>query len=137
MYSILFNKCPRCQEGDFFEGRQAFNLKTFDRMHKKCPVCGQDYEPEPGFYFGAMYVSYALYVAFTISTFVLLVVLLDVDVMNFLYFLLPCIVLLTPYFFRVARRTWINFFVSYKPDKAAQQQSTLTGSAVNDEAVNM
>jgi len=116
LYSILFNKCPRCQEGDFFKRQNAFNLKTFDQMHKKCPVCGEDYEPEPGFYFGAMYVSYALYVAFTISVFVPFVLLLELDVVTFLYVLLPGIVLLTPLFFRLARRIWINFFVTYRPD---------------------
>ena len=29
-------------------------------MHKKCPNCEYDLEREPGFYFGAMYISYGL-----------------------------------------------------------------------------
>ena len=35
-------------------------------MHKRCAVCNLDFEPEPGFYFGAMFISY------TISAFILL-----------------------------------------------------------------
>ena len=39
-------------------------------MHKNCPKCNQIYEPEPGFYFGAMFVAYALIIAmvFTLWT---------------------------------------------------------------------
>lgn len=115
LYSILFNKCPRCQEGDIFVSKSAYNLKTFDQMHERCSHCDLRYEPEPGFFVGALYVSYAYYVAFIISTFVLFEVILDIDLNYFLGFLLPSLVILTPFFFRLARRTWINFFVSYHP----------------------
>ena len=29
-------------------------------MHKECPVCGQLYEPELRFYYGAMFLSYII-----------------------------------------------------------------------------
>jgi len=29
-------------------------------MHPRCPVCNLDFEPEPGYFTGAMYISYAL-----------------------------------------------------------------------------
>jgi hypothetical protein len=32
-------------------------------MHAKCPYCGVRLQPEPGFYQGAMYVSYAFTLA--------------------------------------------------------------------------
>jgi len=38
-------------------------LPGFLKMHPACPVCGQNFMPEPGFYFGAMYFSYAINVA--------------------------------------------------------------------------
>ena len=115
LYSILFNKCPRCQEGDFFITNTAYDLRRFDKMHHRCSHCDLRFEPEPGFFFGAMYVSYAFYVAFIISTFVLFNVLLSVDLTYYLIGLIPALVLLTPFFFRLARRTWINFFVDYQP----------------------
>lgn len=116
LYSILFNKCPRCQEGDFFVSNSAYDLKRFDKMHERCPHCDLRYEAEPGFFVGAMYVSYAFYVAYIISMFLLFIVILDIDLNYFLGGLLPSLVAMTPYFFRLARRTWINIFVSYKPD---------------------
>ena len=64
LYSVLAAKCPKCHKGDFFETSNPYNLKKFDKMHKKCPECGQDFELETGFYYGAMYVSYGLTVMF-------------------------------------------------------------------------
>lgn len=118
LYSILGNKCPRCQQGDFFVSKSAYDLKQFDKMHTHCNHCNLRFEPEPGFFFGAMYVSYAFYVAFIISTFVLVNVLLNVNLTYYLIGLIPSLIVLTPFFFRLARRTWLNFFVSYQPDKA-------------------
>lgn len=33
-------------------------------MHKQCSACGQRFEPEPGFYYGAMFISY-IFLGFT------------------------------------------------------------------------
>jgi uncharacterized protein (DUF983 family) len=45
-------RCPDCREGRIFRGRVT--------MHRRCPVCDLDFEPEPGYFTGAMYISYAL-----------------------------------------------------------------------------
>ena len=50
-------KCPQCREGDVFS-HPAYNLFKFSHMNERCPVCEVRLEPEPGFYQGAMYVSY-------------------------------------------------------------------------------
>jgi hypothetical protein len=36
----------------------ATSLLKFSKMNERCPHCGIRLEPEPGFYQGAMYVSY-------------------------------------------------------------------------------
>ena len=36
-----------------------WNLGGFLATHKNCPHCGTQYEPEPGFFWGAMYINYA------------------------------------------------------------------------------
>jgi len=56
-YSIFNFKCPRCHEGDLFETETFSFQKSFD-MHDKCPHCNLNYMPEPGFYYGAMFISY-------------------------------------------------------------------------------
>lgn len=58
--SILSMKCPNCKKGDLFEtGLWSFQ-KPFE-MHKECPNCQLDYFPEPGFYYGAMFISYIMW----------------------------------------------------------------------------
>lgn len=114
IYSIVNNKCPRCHEGDFFEGSNSYNLRNFMNMHQECPVCNLLYEPEPGYYFGAMYVSYAINVAVFVTVWV--VALLFFKDLNVWYQVLVSVVLglaLTPLTFRWARLGWINFFVKY------------------------
>ena len=86
-------------------------------MHTSCPVCGEKYTPEPGFYVGAMYISYALYVAFIVTNFVGFVLIFGIDPIHLLYFLVPALVALMPLFFRVARRIWINIFIKYDRQK--------------------
>ncbi len=114
IYSIVKAKCPRCHEGDFFETSNPYNLKKFDKMHKKCPVCGEDYERETGFYYGAMYVSYGLTVGFGIAVYVVMVALMGFTEMNFIIIFAILQLLLMPVFYRTARLVWINTFVKYK-----------------------
>ncbi len=56
--AMLALRCPRCHEGRLFTS-STYNLTKFADMPEVCAVCGQATEPEPGFYFGAMFVSYA------------------------------------------------------------------------------
>jgi uncharacterized protein (DUF983 family) len=60
-------KCPRCRQGNMYK-HPLVKLTKFTQMHQKCPVCGFHFEVEPGFYIGAMYVSYAFIVAFVLMT---------------------------------------------------------------------
>jgi uncharacterized protein (DUF983 family) len=50
--AILAGRCPRCRVGPIFEGRF--------RMREGCPACGLVFGREPGYFTGAMYLSYAL-----------------------------------------------------------------------------
>ncbi|MFT7032909.1 MAG: hypothetical protein ACJA2S_001410 [Cyclobacteriaceae bacterium] len=41
-------------------------------MYKKCTVCNLTFEPEPGFYYGAMFISYAISMAMSVISGVVL-----------------------------------------------------------------
>jgi len=115
LYSIFNNKCPRCHQGSFFNS-SPYNLKEFSAMPRVCSVCGQPYEPEPGYYYGAMYVSYAINVAIFMALWIawfLLFRSLNIWWMIFISIFVGLI--LTPLTFRYARLIWINFFVKYRP----------------------
>lgn len=118
LYSVLNAKCPRCHEGDFFETRNPYNLKKFDKMHHRCPVCNEDFERETGFYYGAMYVSYGITVAFGVAVFVAMCVVLNFDEITYLITFASLQLLLMPVFYRLARLVWINIFVRYREQKA-------------------
>jgi uncharacterized protein (DUF983 family) len=113
--AAIFNyKCPRCRKGDLFA--IPLNIKQPLDMHKRCQVCDLDFEPEPGFYFGAMFISY------TISAFILLPVallavfkygwsanqamllMMGIGAVGFLKIL------------RISRSAWLNAMVPYDPD---------------------
>lgn len=113
-YPILSNKCPRCQQGDFFVHKSAFS-RHFDQMHEHCPVCGLRYTPEPGFYWASMFVSYAFFTAWTLLTFFITVIWLQVDLDYYLIGLVPTLFILMPFFFRLARRCWLAMFVKPNP----------------------
>src|ERR1043165_4282578 len=70
LISAIGCRCPRCRQGNLFKNNMSINLKKNMAMNKNCPVCGQPTEKEPGFYYGTGYVSYALSVAISVSTFV-------------------------------------------------------------------
>lgn len=111
IYSVLFNKCPRCGEGDFFITKSAYSLRNFDKMNKHCPKCGENLVPEPGFYQGALYMSYAFYVIFMLVYFLIYVNFFEEYIDYFLFSIIPVLVLLTPYFYRLARRSWLALFI--------------------------
>ncbi len=55
--AIANGKCPKCEQGDIFEFKW-WQLANFSKMNKTCPVCKVNFEVEPGFFYGAMYMSY-------------------------------------------------------------------------------
>ncbi|MFN5324536.1 MAG: DUF983 domain-containing protein [Bacteroidota bacterium] len=85
-------------------------------MHENCKECGLSFKQEPGYYFGAMYVSYAINVALMVSVWVAFLV-LDGSDFNIGWMIAVSVALglvMTPFTFRISRLGWINFFVSYK-----------------------
>lgn len=118
LYSILFNKCPRCHKGQFFKTNNPYNLTSFSEMNEHCPHCDESFVRETGFYYGAMYISYGLNIGLGIGMFLLMVVLLDMDVVTYLFTFLSVTLVLFPWIFRKSRLVWINLFVGHKPDTA-------------------
>jgi len=116
LYSILFNKCPKCHEGDFLKENSILKIhKVFD-MHENCTICGLKYMMEPSFYYGAMYVNYSLSVGLSIITFAIATLIFSLSLTE--SFIPIVIVLLStaPLSTRFSRIIWINFFVKYNAD---------------------
>ena len=118
LWTVLNHKCPHCRKGNIFQDNGSFHLKSFMKMNDKCLVCGQKTELEEGFYYGTGYVSYAITVAFSASTFVAWWVLIGFSVDdNRIFWWLAInavlLILIQPYFMRLSRAIWLGFFVHY------------------------
>jgi len=113
LYSILFNKCPRCQKGDFLEEKNIFKINKAFKVKECCSNCGLKYMREPSFYYGAMYVNYGLSVAVAIVTFIISYFVFDLTLRQSFIPILITILLTAPFIARWSRIIWINFFVCY------------------------
>jgi len=85
-------------------------------MNKHCSQCGENLVPEPGFYQGALYMSYAFYVIFMLIYFFVFIHFFEAYLDYFLISIIPLLIVLTPYFYRLARRYWLALFVTPQPN---------------------
>ncbi len=106
-------KCPKCREGEMFETGSFSFKKPFD-MHERCAKCGQKFFPTPGFYYGAMFISYIMTGWFSVLTMLGLHWWADMSFNIAFLVLLAVIAVLFVWFFRIARVLWIYFNVKYE-----------------------
>lgn len=112
LYSVLHQKCPRCHEGDMF--KYAPYSPKFSVMNKECEVCGLDFIPETGYYFGAMYFSYAVQVAVFVGVYLALRFTVDPGLWTYALWVGIVSFIILPLNFRLSRLAWINLFYSYR-----------------------
>ena len=107
--AIIKEKCPRCHKGDLFVS-SPYKLSRFTKMNKQCDQCAQTFDPEPGFYFGAMYIAYALLVALSVTSWVALYVLFDPGFTAYVVVIVSLNILLLPLIFRYSRTIFLFGF---------------------------
>ena len=120
-WSMLTMKCPRCRCGPMFKDKNPYKrlkLSHIFDMYDNCPVCNQKYDLEPGFWYGTGYVSYALAVAVSATTFVAWLVLIGVSTDdNRIFWWLGLnavlLVVIQPWLMRLSRVIYMRFFVRY------------------------
>ena len=109
----FYGKCPRCREGDIFK-YPIRNVLKFSAMYDDCPHCGASFSPEPGFYFGAMFVSYALTVALFIFVGLTLYLLFNPSDTVYVIVITLATILFTPFSFRYSRVLYLYWFGGYR-----------------------
>ncbi|NDU93539.1 DUF983 domain-containing protein [Spirosoma terrae] len=117
LQAVLDGRCPRCRQGKIFR-RPFYSLKGFDDMYELCPHCGLRYEVEPGYFIGAMYVSYAISggVALVVG-FLLFYLANDPDGWVYAGVIAPLMVLIAPINFRISRVIWLHYVAGVKYEK--------------------
>lgn len=118
LYSILTGKCPVCHEANMYVESNPYKVSTTLKMHEHCPHCHTKFKIEPSFFYGAMYVSYAVGIAFAVAAFVITHVFLGGNLLVSFLAIVGTLVFFLPIISRLSRNIWINFFMSYDPEKA-------------------
>jgi uncharacterized protein (DUF983 family) len=118
--SLFRCKCPRCRQGDMFQNKKPYS-KGFMKMNDTCPVCGQYFDIEVGFYYGSSYISYALTVGLSIFTFIAWWILIGISYSDnrvILWLILNTVLILAlqPPLMRLSRTGWLAFFAPYDPE---------------------
>ncbi len=121
LYPVFKFKCPQCHEGDLYPTKTFSFEKPFD-MHKNCPNCNASFFPEPGFYYGAMFISYIISGFFCI--FYLLITILALKWSGFagIGSLILVMAIFFVWLFRFARALWLTVNLKYDPEKANLNQ---------------
>ncbi|MFK7947000.1 MAG: DUF983 domain-containing protein, partial [Saprospiraceae bacterium] len=114
-YSIANLQCPRCHEGDMYP-TATFSFKEPFEMHDRCPHCNQNFMPEPGFYYGAMFISYIWTGFFSLGLVLGLVFGFEVSIAKAMILLIVIMSLMFVWVFRVSRVMYINMVVHYEKD---------------------
>lgn len=114
--AILKAKCPKCREGDMFEF-PLIRWRKFSRMHTHCPVCSLRFEVEPGFFIGAMYVSYGMSLGIFAVVSTLIYLIFNNPEFHFYIIGIPLVVLiLLPVMYRYSRVLFLHWFGGVKFD---------------------
>lgn len=111
----MFLKCPRCRKGNLLVG-YPYQLRKFNKVNENCPYCDLNFKIEPSFFYGSMYVSYALGVAISIAVYLLMLLteMAGGVLRNFLIIVFVLVVLM-PYINALSKVIWANFFFKYDP----------------------
>ena len=116
LYSVIYNCCPRCQSDKFWPKNNPYKniLVNHSGDIGSCKNCNLKYEIEPGFWYGAMYVSYGLTVFIAMLTWLIMYIFnKEMDVFIQISIISFMIITLFPVVYFLSRLLWINLFVSY------------------------
>ena len=116
IYSIATGTCPKCQSEKMYVNPNPYNLADVFEMHDNCGNCGFKYKIEPSFFFGAMYVSYGVGIAFGVAAFIISHFLFKANLKISFGVIIGALVVFMPIIMRLSRNIWINIFVDYDKD---------------------
>lgn len=116
--SMWNNKCPKCRQGSIFT--QPFKFTDPLNMPAKCKYCGQKTEPEPGFYYGAMFISYILSSWFLLLPALLLVFYFKWTLEAAMLFTILLGAVTYFKFLRGSRSLWLHLMVKHDPNTEEQ-----------------
>ncbi|MBQ0786751.1 MAG: DUF983 domain-containing protein [Oceanihabitans sp.] len=113
LYSILTGSCPKCHQESMYSDTNPYHLTKTLTMHDNCSHCGIKYKIEPSFFYGAMYVSYGVGIAFAVAAAVISGVFLKASIHYVFASIAGTLIIFAPIIMRISRNIWINMFVHF------------------------
>lgn len=110
LLEVLKSKCPNCGKGNIFSYSGNIFLLKMPEMNKRCNNCNYKFEKETGFFFGAMFVSYAIAAAVMVAFMVVGWYLLKMDPLDVFIAIVIMIIFSSTWNFRLSRTIWIYMF---------------------------
>ncbi len=98
--------------------KNPYMLGNLFKMQDRCSHCSIKYKIEPSFFYGAMYVSYAVGIAFAVAAFVISYLLIGSGLLYAFFAIVGTLVVFMPVIIRLSRNIWINLFIHFDPDAA-------------------
>lgn len=121
LYSILKGACPKCQEESMYMNKNPYILSDTLKIHQHCSHCNTKYRLEPSFFYGSMYVSYGVGIAFAVVAFVISKLILDASLNITFLSIIGTLVVFGPIIMRLSRNIWINLFIHFDKTMAKKQ----------------
>jgi len=118
LYSILFGVCPKCHQESMYVNKNPYVLSKVVKMHDHCSHCKTKYQIEPSFFYGSMYVSYGVGIAFAVAAFILTYVIFEFSKNVAFITIILTLVLLFLVIMRLSINIWINIFMKYDKELA-------------------
>ncbi|MDX1469854.1 MAG: DUF983 domain-containing protein [Flavobacteriaceae bacterium] len=122
LYSILTGKCPRCQQESMYTTRNPYYLPDTLKINEKCSHCNTRYRMEPSFFYGSMYVSYGIGIAFAVAAFIISYVFIGSSIATAFISIIITLIVFSPIIMRLSRNIWINLFMKYNEDLARKKE---------------
>ena len=107
MKAVFNLHCPSCYEGNLFINTNPYNMKQIADMPDQCAVCKLKLTPEPGFYYGAMFMSYVVTVALSVINFAWIYSIWGFATWTYLIINSFILIALMPYLFRLSRSFYL------------------------------
>lgn len=113
LYSILFGACPKCHGESMYTIKNPYIITDTLKINQSCSKCGTKYRMEPSFFYGSMYVSYGVGIAFAVAAFVVSYLLFKASIHVAFISIISTLVVFMPIIMRLSRNIWINLFMNY------------------------
>ena len=108
IHSMFTYACPSCNSKTIYKNPQFFR---FSEMNDSCASCQFKFDKEPGFFYGAMYLSYGLAVAQSVAAFVLCQFIFEETFdLRLIPILISTILVFAPFNYKLSRVIWIYLF---------------------------